>query len=80
MNASTFSGRVTGSTFGQSLHGDQLGHRHLDRTPARGANEEVLDMLDEVGSVANVKAWVEEAVAKKKKFMGVNSPRNAKAL
>jgi len=35
-----------------------------------GANEEVLDMLEEIGSVQNVRAWVEDAVAKKKKIMG----------
>src|SRR5262249_16378559 len=35
-----------------------------------GANEEALDMLDEIGSVENARAWAEEAVAKKKKIMG----------
>jgi citrate synthase len=35
-----------------------------------GANEEVLDMLEEIAKVGNVKAWAEEAIAKKKKIMG----------
>ena len=35
-----------------------------------GANEEVLDMLDEIGSVDNVRPWLENAVATKTKIMG----------
>jgi citrate synthase len=70
MNASTFSGRVTASTLADpytvisSAIGPLTGPLH------GGANEEVLDMLDEIGSVANVPAWVDDAVAKKKKIMG----------
>src|SRR5205823_7596188 len=70
MNASTFSARVTGSTLASpycvisSAIGTLTGPLH------GGANEEVLDMLDEVGSVANARAWVEDAVTNKKKIMG----------
>lgn len=70
MNASTFSGRVTGSTLANpytvisSAIGTLTGPLH------GGANEEVLDMLKEIGTIQNVPAWVEEAQAKKKKFMG----------
>jgi citrate synthase len=70
MNASTFSGRVTGSTLANpytvisSAIGTLTGPLH------GGANEEVLDMLDEIGSIGNVKAWVDEAIVKKKKIMG----------
>src|SRR5207248_195110 len=35
-----------------------------------GANEEVLDMLDQIGKVENVKPWLEDAVTNKKKIMG----------
>ena len=35
-----------------------------------GANEEVLDMLDEIGSLENVRPWLEAAVASKRKIMG----------
>src|SRR5579864_3870662 len=65
MNASTFSARVTGSTLASpycvisSAIGTLTGPLH------GGANEEVLDMLDEIGSVENVRAWVEDAVANK---------------
>jgi citrate synthase len=71
MNASTFSGRVTGSTLANpytvisSAVGTLTGPLH------GGANEEVLDMLDRIGSVANVRPWLEKAVAEKQKIMGM---------
>src|SRR5437660_195914 len=70
MNASTFSGRVTASTLANpytvisSATGTLTGPLH------GGANEEVLDMLDEIGSIENVRHWLEDAVAGKKKIMG----------
>ncbi len=70
MNASTFSGRVTGSTLANpytvisSAIGTLTGPLH------GGANEEALDMLEEIGTTANVKSWVDDAVTKKKKIMG----------
>src|SRR5438094_280716 len=70
MNASTFSGRVTGSTLANpytvisSAIGTLTGPLH------GGANEEVLDMLNEIGSIENVRSWLEKAVAEKKKIMG----------
>jgi citrate synthase len=70
MNASTFSGRVTGSTLANpytvisSAIGTLTGPLH------GGANEEALDMLDEIGTPDNVRPWLEDAVARKKKIMG----------
>lgn len=70
MNASTFSGRVTGSTLANpytvvsSAIGTLTGPLH------GGANEEALAMLEEVGSMANVRPWLEDAVTQKKKIMG----------
>ncbi len=70
MNASTFSGRVTGSTLANpytvvsSAIGTLTGPLH------GGANEEVLQMLDEIGTLENVRPWLENAVATKKKVMG----------
>jgi citrate synthase len=70
MNASTFSGRVTASTLANpytvisSAIGTLTGPLH------GGANEEVLDMLDEIGSVENVRRWLEDAFSGKKKIMG----------
>jgi citrate synthase len=71
MNASTFSARVTGSTLADpytvvsSAIGTLTGPLH------GGANEEVLDMLDEIGTKENVRPWLEHAVATKKKIMGM---------
>jgi citrate synthase len=71
MNASTFSGRVTGSTLANpytvisSAIGTLTGPLH------GGANEEVLEMLDEIGTLENVRPWLENAVANKRKIMGL---------
>jgi citrate synthase len=71
MNASTFSGRVTGSTLANpytvisSAIGTLTGPLH------GGANEQVLDMLDEIGSPDNVHTWLEDAIQHKKKIMGM---------
>jgi citrate synthase len=70
MNASTFSGRVTASTLANpytvisSAIGTLTGPLH------GGANEEVLEMIEEIGSPENAKAWLENAIATKKKIMG----------
>jgi citrate synthase len=59
MNASTFSARVTGSTLADpytvisSAIGTLTGPLH------GGANEEVLDMLDEIGSLEYVRPWLD---------------------
>ncbi|WP_310422727.1 citrate synthase [Chamaesiphon sp. VAR_48_metabat_135_sub] len=72
MNASTFSARVTASTLADpytviaSSVGTLAGPLH------GGANEEVITMLKEIGSVANVRPYVEKCLASdpKYKFMG----------
>jgi 2-methylcitrate synthase len=70
MNASTFAARVTGSTLADpyavicSAVGALSGPLH------GGANEEVLAMLDQIGSVGNVRPWLEKASAGKSKIMG----------
>jgi len=70
MNASTFSARVTASTLTDpyaviaSAVGTLAGPLH------GGANEEVITMLEEIGSVENVRPWLENALEKKTKIMG----------
>ena len=70
MNASTFSARVTASTLTDpyavvaSAVGTLAGPLH------GGANEEVLSMLEEIGSVENVRPFVEKCLANKQKIMG----------
>jgi citrate synthase len=68
MNASTFSARVTGSTLANpytvisSAIGTLTGPLH------GGANEEVLQMLDEIGSQENVRPWLDAKRAADPKF------------
>jgi citrate synthase len=70
MNASTFSARVTASTLADpytvvcSAIGTLTGPLH------GGANEEVLDMFDEIGTPDKARSWLENAVATKRKIMG----------
>jgi citrate synthase len=70
MNASTFSARVTGSTLASpftvvsSAVGTLTGPLH------GGANEEALEMLEQIGSTQNIRPWLEQAVAGKRKVMG----------
>ena len=70
LNASTFSARVTASTLTDpyavvaSAVGTLAGPLH------GGANEDVLAMLEEVGSADNAGAYLDEAIAAKRKVMG----------
>jgi citrate synthase len=70
MNASTFSAMVTASTLTDpyaviaSAVGTLAGPLH------GGANEEVLSMLEEIGTVENVRAYVDNCIANKHKIMG----------
>jgi citrate synthase len=70
MNASTFSGRVTGSTLANPYTVISAAIGTLTGPLHGGANEEVLDMLEEIGDIKKVRAWCEDAIAKKKKIMG----------
>ena len=70
INASTFSAMVTASTLTDpyaviaSAVGTLAGPLH------GGANEEVIDMLQEIGSVENVRPFVDRCMAEKAKIMG----------
>ncbi|MBD0347035.1 MAG: citrate synthase [Coleofasciculus sp. Co-bin14] len=70
MNASTFSARVTASTLTDpyavvaSAVGTLAGPLH------GGANEEVITMLEEIGSVENVRPYLEDCLQRKAKIMG----------
>ena len=70
MNASTFSGRVTGSTLANPYTVISAAIGTLTGPLHGGANEEVLDMLEEIGSTEKARAWCEDAIANKKKIMG----------
>lgn len=70
INASTFSAMVTASTLTDpyavvaSAVGTLAGPLH------GGANEEVIFMLEEIGSVENVRSYVEHCIEHKQKIMG----------
>ncbi len=70
MNASTFAGMVTASTLADpytvvaSAIGALKGPLH------GGANEEVVEMLREIGGPAQVRPYVERVLADKRKIMG----------
>lgn len=71
MNASTFSARVVGSTLADpytivsSAIGTLSGPLH------GGANEKVMEMISEIGSVGNVRSYIERKVENKEKIMGI---------
>jgi len=71
MNASTFTARVIASTLsdGYSVVAGALGS--LFGPLHGGANEAVLDMLDRMGSIENVRRTTETMIAGKEKIMGV---------
>ncbi|MEB3269778.1 MAG: citrate synthase [Leptolyngbya sp.] len=70
INASTFSAMVTASTLTDpyavvaSAVGTLAGPLH------GGANEEVITMLEEIGSVENVRPYIDQRIKEKQKIMG----------
>jgi len=71
MNASTFSARVTIATLSDIYSAVTSAIGTLKGPLHGGANEGVIHMLQEIGEVANVDAYIEEALAQKKKIMGI---------
>ncbi len=71
MNASTFSSRVVGSTLADpytivsSAIGTLSGPLH------GGANEEVMNMIDEIGSASNAGPYIRGKLERKEKIMGI---------
>lgn len=69
-NASTFTGRVITSTL-SDLYSAVVGAIGALKGPLHGgANEAVLHIFTEIGSAENVKPWLDEALAEKRKIMG----------
>lgn len=69
-NASTFAARVIASTL-SDLHSAVAGAIGALKGPLHGgANEKVMDVLEEVGSPERAEAWVREALARKVRIMG----------
>lgn len=70
-NASTFTARVVASTLSDMFSAISAAIGALKGPLHGGANEGVIHMLEEIGSADKVDAWVEEALAEKKKIMGI---------
>jgi citrate synthase len=68
MNASTFTARVTGSTLASPYSTITAAVGSLSGPLHGGANEEVLHQLEEIGTAANVKPWLDAKLAKDPKF------------
>lgn len=71
MNASTFSARVTIATLSDVYSAITTAIGTLKGPLHGGANEGVIKMLKEIGSLAKVDGWVADALANKKKIMGI---------
>jgi citrate synthase len=71
MNASTFSARVTISTLSDFYSAITSAIGTLKGPLHGGANEGVIQMLEEIGSEDKVDAYVEKQLAAKKKIMGI---------
>ena len=70
MNASTFTGLVTASTLADPYTVVASSIGALKGPLHGGANEEVVQMLKDIGSADQARQYVEEQVRKKKKLMG----------
>ena len=69
-NASTFTSRVVCSTL-SDLHSSITASIGALKGPLHGgANERVMEVLEEVGSVDKAEAWVRDALARKVRIMG----------
>jgi 2-methylcitrate synthase len=71
MNASTFSARVTIATLSDMYSAITSAIGTLKGPLHGGANEGVIKMLQEIGSLDKVDAYVEECLQQKKKIMGI---------
>jgi citrate synthase len=70
MNASTFSARVTASTLTDPYAVVASAVGTLGGPLHGGANEEVIQMLEEIGTVDNVRPYIEDRLQRKAKIMG----------
>ena len=71
MNASTFSARVTIATLSDMYSAITSAIGTLKGPLHGGANEGVIKMLREIGSVDKVDSYIADALAQKKKIMGI---------
>src|SRR5690606_5672769 len=70
LNASTFTARVAVATLSDVYSGVTAAIGALKGPLHGGANEQVMKMLTEIGSVDNVEPYITEKLANKEKIMG----------
>jgi len=70
-NASTFTSRVVASTLSTCYCSISAAMGALYGSLHGGANEKVMEMVDDIGSKENVRDWIEKALSKKQKVMGM---------
>ncbi|GAB7388635.1 citrate synthase [Bacillaceae bacterium] len=70
LNASTFSARVTVATLSDIYSGITSAIGTLKGPLHGGANEQVMKMLEEIGTLENVEPYIRQALANKQKIMG----------
>ena len=71
LNASTFTTRVVAGTLADMYGAVTAGVAALAGPLHGGANTNVMKMLLEIGSIDKVEPWLDEALAAKKKVMGI---------
>ena len=70
LNASTFSARVTAGTLSDIYSAITSAIGTLKGPLHGGANEQVMRMVDDIGSLENVQNWLDRAFQEKRKIMG----------
>jgi citrate synthase len=70
-NASTFTSRVVASTMSTCYCSISAAMGALYGFLHGGANERVLEMIDEIGDKKNVKEWIDTSLKEKRKVMGM---------
>jgi citrate synthase len=70
-NASTFTARVVASTLSTCYCSISAAMGALFGSLHGGANQRVLEMVEEIGSPDRVTAWMDKAIAEKRKVMGM---------
>jgi len=70
LNASTFAARVTVATLSDMYSGMTSAIGALKGPLHGGANEAVMEMLEEIGTIENVETYINNKLANKEKIMG----------
>ena len=70
-NASTFTARVVASSLSTCYSSISAAIGSLRGSLHGGANEQVMEMIREIGEVDNVDTWLDKTLAEKKKIMGM---------